>query len=292
MTRFRFVQEHRADYPVKRLCELAECSRSGFYAWRDRPLSDHYLADVDLAAEIFDIHDASQRTYGAPRVLGQLQHRNISVGRKRVARIMAECGFVGSHGRRKWRRGNKRSTSAPGPDLIERDFTAGSSDERWVADITEFACCDGKLYLAGVLDLHDRGLAGWSMATRQTADIVVNALVMALARRQPAGEVIHHADRGSQYVSGALALTMADHDVAASFGRTGVCWDNAAMEATWATFKREIRHIHGDWEAMTRSQLRTVLFDYIETFYNRRRHQAGLGHRTPSETYAASLEAA
>ena len=103
--------------------------------------------------------------------------------------------------------------------------------------------------------------------------------------------MIHHADRGGQYISGDLALTMADHDVAASFGRTGVCWDNAAMESTWATIKKEIRHIHGDWEQMTRSQLRTVLFDYIETFYNRRRHQARLGRRTPAETYAASRAA-
>ena len=253
---------------------MLECR--GCYAWRSRPLSDRYLADVDLAAEIFEIYDASQRTYGTPRILGQLQHRRRRVGRKRVARIMAECGLVGSHGRKNWRRGKKNAASAPGPDLIGRDFTAAASNQRWVADITEFACRDGKLFLAGILDLHDRGLAGWSMATRQTADIVVNALVMALARRQPDGDVIHHADRGSQYVSGALALTMADHDVAASFGRTGVCWDNAAMEATWATLKREIRDIHGDWETMTRSQLRTVLFDYIETFYNRRRHQAGL----------------
>ncbi len=290
MTRFRFVQDHRADYPVKRLCELVECSRSGFYAWQDRPLSDHYLTDVELAAEIFEIHEASQRTYGTPRVLGQLQHRDRRVGRKRVARIMSECGLVGSYGRKKWRRG-KRTSTAPGPDLIGRDFTAEHSNARWVADITEFKCRDGKLFLAGILDLHDREIAGWSMSTRQTADIVVNALVMALARRRPNGEVIHHADRGAQYTSGDLALTMADHHVSASFGATGVCWDNATMESTWATIKREIRHIHGDWETMTRSQLRTVLFDYIETFYNRARHQARLGHRTPTETYTASKAA-
>jgi len=290
VTGFRFVHDHQADYEVTRLCELAGVSRSSFYAWQTRPPSAHYWADVDLAAEIFKIHDQSERTYGAPRVLGQLQHKGIRVSRKRVARIMAECGLVGCHGRKKWRRG-KKSSSAPGPDLIERDFTAEASNERWVADITEFNCRDGKLYLAGILDLHDRGMPGWSMSTRQTADIVVNALVMALARRQPDGKVIHHADRGSQYTSGDLALTMADHDVSASFGRTGVCWDNAAMESTWATIKREIRHIHGDWETMTRSQLRTVLFDYIETFYNRRRHQARLGHRTPAEAYTASKAA-
>lgn len=291
MTRFRFVSDHEDAYPVKRLCELAECSRSGFYAWRSRPLSDHYLADVDLAAEIFEIHEASQRTYGTPRILGQLQHRNRRVGRKRVARIMAECGLVGSHGRRRWRRGKKTST-APAPDLIGRDFTAAASNQRWVADITEFKCRDGKLFLAGILDLHDRGLAGWSMANRQTTDLVINALIMALARRHPDGDLVHHADRGSQYTSLEFGTRLDDWNVTPSFGRTGVCWDNAAMEATWATLKREIRDIHGDWETTTRGQLRTVLFDYIETFYNRRRHQAGLGHRTPTETYTASTMAA
>ena len=291
MTRFRFVDDHRGAYPVKRLCELVECSRSGFYAWQARQLSQRYLSDAALANEIYDIHVASQRTYGAPLVLGQLQHRNRRVARKRVARIMAECGLVGAHGRKQWRKG-KRSSTAPGPDLIGRHFDAEASNTRWVADTTEFACRDGKLFLAGILDLHDRGIAGWSMSNRQTADIVVNALIMALARRSPDGDVVHHADRGSTYTSGDLALVMADHDVKASFGRTGVCWDNAAMESVWATIKREIRHIHGDWETMTRSQLRTVLFDYIETFYNRQRHQARLGHRTPAETYQASTKAA
>ena len=189
----------------------------------------------------------------------------------------------------------KRRRTSSGFSKVPRryiSFTAAASNQRWVADITEVACCDGKLHLAGILDLHDRSLVGWSMSTRATADIVVNALVMALARRQPVGELIHHADRGGQYVSGDLALTMADHDVTASFGRTGVCWDNAAMESMWATLKKEIRHIHGDWETMTRSQLRTVLFDYIETFYNRRRHQARLGHRTPADAHDAATRAA
>ncbi|MEZ5168039.1 MAG: DDE-type integrase/transposase/recombinase [Acidimicrobiales bacterium] len=124
----------------------------------------------------------------------------------------------------------------PGRIWIGRDFTAEASNQRWVADITEFGCRDGKPYLAGVLDLHDRGLAGWSMATRATADIVVNALVMALARRQPDGEVIHHADRGGQYVSGDLVLTMADHDVTAvrAHRRAGITprWNRRGRPST------------------------------------------------------------
>ena len=197
----------------------------------------------------------------------------------------AAHGLVGVHGRRKWRRG--KPNTAPAPDLLRRDFTAAASDNKWVADITEFACWDGKLFLAGIKDLHDQSIVGWSMGTRQTTDLVVNALVMALSRRHPTDDdLIHHADRGPQYTSLDFATSLADWGINASYSRTGTCFDNAAMESTWATFKKEIKHIHGDWSEMTRSQLRTALFAYIETFYNRQRHQARLGHRTPTAVYA------
>ncbi len=284
-----FVSEHRGEFPIKRLCELVGVPRSSFYEWDRRPLSDHYLTDVDLAAEIHEIHEASNRTYGAPRIAGQLHNRGRHHGTKRVARIMAECGLVGVHGRTKWRR-DKRG-AAPAPDLLQRDFTAERSNQRWVADITEFKCRDGKLYLSGIKDLCDQGLPGWSMGERQTTDLAVNALVMALGRRMgdfdPDARPLHHSDKGGQYTSLEFTNRLGDWELAASYGSTGDCFDNAAMESTWATIKKEIRHIYGPWEEMTRSQLRTVLFEYIETFYNRARHQARLGHRTPAEAYAA-----
>ncbi len=134
----RFVSDHASEFPVTRLCALVGVPGSSFYEWSTRPLSAHYFDDVDLAHEIYEIHVAARRTYGAPRVEGQLRHRGRCHSRKRVARIMAECGLVGPHSRRKWRRG--RATTAPAPDLLKRDFTAERSDQRWVADITEFAC--------------------------------------------------------------------------------------------------------------------------------------------------------
>lgn len=290
----RFVSDHADQYPVTRLCVLVGVARSTFYEWRNRGASQRDVDDAVLGDEIVEIHQASQGTYGAPRVLGQLRHRGWRVGRKRVARLMAAHGLVGAHGRRRWRRG--RPSTAPAPDLLQRDFTrdftADTPDRRWVADITEFGCWDGTLFLAGIKDLHDQSIVGWSMGTRQTTDLVVNALVMALGRRHPDAELVHHADRGSQYTSLEFSTRLADWGIAASFSRTGNCFDNAAMESTWATIKREIRHIHGDWSQMTRSQLRTILFTYIETFYNRNRHQARLGHRTPAEAYAASRTAA
>lgn len=288
MTRCWFVDDHKADHAVTKLCELVELSRATYYRWTGGSMSQRLVEDAYLANEIVDIYRQSRGTYGSPRIWGQLRRAGVRVSPKRVARIMAELGLVGAHSRKRWRCG---AGTAPAGDLLERDFTAESSDLRWVADITEFACLDGKLFLAGIMDLHDRGITGWSMGERQTTDLVVNALVMALARRDPDSELIHHADKGPQYTSVEFTNRLADWNLRASYSSTGDCFDNAAMESVWATLKREVRHLHGDWRQLTRSQLRTILFDYIETFYNRARHQARLGHRTPTETYAASRAA-
>ena len=197
MTGYRFVQDHQAEYRIVDLCRVAGVSRSGFYAWRDRPPSARDRADAELVELIREIHLRSRGTYGAPRVCGQLRRNGVAVSRHRVARLMAAAGLVGVHGRRRWRRGTD-PRMVPAPDLLQRDFTAPAPDLRWVADISEFRCADGKLFLAGILDLHDRSLVGWSMSERQTTDLVVAALVMALGRREPSDRLLHHADHGAQ----------------------------------------------------------------------------------------------
>ena len=287
MTGFRFVHDHKAEYTIIDLCRVSGVCRSSYYAWRDRLPSDREVADGELLEKICEIHEASRRTYGAPRVWGQLRRSGHRVGRKRVARLMAANGLVGAHSRKRWRRG-KDPKMVPAPDLLNRDFTAERSDLRWVADFTEFACLDGKLFLAGIRDLHDRGLAGWSMGERQTTDLAVAALVMALGRRRPSSKLLHHADHGAQYTSVEFTNRLHDWNVAGSYGSVGDAYDNAAMEAFWASLKKEIRHIWGPWQNRTRSEMRTILFEYIEVFYNRQRHQARLGHCTPAEAYAAS----
>lgn len=289
MIGFRFVQDHQAEHSVADLCRVGAVSRSSFYAWAGRGPSARQQANAALLDKIRVIHVQSRRTYGAPRICGQLRRNGDRVGRHRVARLMRHAGLVGAHARRKWRRGNDKML--PADDLLQRDFTAQRSDLRWVADISEFRGIDGKLFCAAIRDLHDHSIVGWSMGERQTTDLVVAALVMALGRRDPSDELLHHADHGCQYTSIEFTNRLADWGVAASYGSVGDCYDNAAMEAFWATLKKELRHIHGPLEQFTRSQLRTLLFDYIEVFYNRSRHQHSLGHRTPAEAYAASRAA-
>lgn len=182
MSRFRFVADHCHAYGVKRLCGLVEVSRAGYYQWRARQRDPGPRAcrDAQLLALIRQIHPDSRCTCGAPRVHGQLGRRGERTGRKRVARLMRSDGLVGVHGRRNWRTG--KTGTAPTADLLQRDFTAHRPDTRWVADITEFTN-GGRYYLAGIKDLCTKKLIGWAMSARRSADIVVDALVMALGRR-------------------------------------------------------------------------------------------------------------
>jgi len=202
---------------------------------------------------------------------------------------MREHGFVGAHTRRRWRRG--RPDVAPAADRLQRVFTAKRPNLRWVADITEFPTGEGKLHLAAIRDLCHRGIVGWDTDEHQDATLVVDALTMALGRTAADRDgLIHHSDRGTQYTSLEFVMAAGHAGLQLSFGSTGDCFDNAAMETFWATLKREIAHIRGAdgiWFA-TRTAARAYLFEFIEVFYNRQRHQAGLGHRTPAE-FAATF---
>ena len=186
MTGFRFVEDQQAEYHVVDLCRVTGVSRSSFYAWRTRKPSTRELADAELLVEIREIHQSSRCTYGAPRVWVRLRRAGHRVGRKRVARLMAADGLIGAHARRRWRRG-RHPAHVPAPDLLKRDFTAERADLRWAADITEFACIDGKLFLAGIRDLHDRGLA--AAKRPKPAKLATNPRLREYVRERLSGEL-------------------------------------------------------------------------------------------------------
>jgi transposase InsO family protein len=234
-----------------------------------------------LLEVIRDIYARSRNTYGVPRMVGQLHRRGHRVSRGRVARLMRANNLIGAHASNKWRRG--RPDAGGVPDLLQRNFRADAPNQRWVADITEFVTGDGKLYLAAVRDLFHRGIVGWDTAGRQDAALVVSALTMALARTGHPTNVIHHADTGTQYTSLDFAFAAGNADMQLSFGSTGDAYDNAAMETFWARLKVEIAWIRGSIWFATRAEAHAYLFEFIEVFYNRQRHQPGLGHLTPAE---------
>ena len=286
MTRFRFVSEHRA-YGVKRVCDVLGVSRSGYYDWCRRPLSARATRNVELTGLIREIHRRSRTTYGAPRVHAELRRLGEICAKKRVARLMAKEGLVGAHARRKWRTG--KPDIAPAPDLVKRNFGPPRPDRVWAADVTQFRTEEGWLHFAGVVDLYSRRVVGWSMGTSADADLVIDALVMAFERRRPDRGVIHHSDRGAAYTSLAFGNHAAELGIARSFGSTGDCFDNSAVEAVWSTLKRELAWIHGRRTWPTRDLLRSAIFDYIEGFYNPERTQRRLGYRSPADYEAMSV---
>jgi putative transposase len=237
------------------------------------------MSDAELAGMIVEIHDRSRRTYGAPRVHAELVRLGWRCGRKRVARLMRSQQLVGVHARRRWRRG--RPDAAVAPDLVQRNFNPTGPDRLWAADVTQFRTGEGWLHLAAVIDLWSRRVVGWAMGTTANAELVTDALVMAFQRRRPDRRVVHHSDRGAAYTSLAFSQRVVELEVDQSFGSTGDCYDNAAVESFFATLKRELAWIHATKTWTTRAALRTALFDYIEGFYNPERIQQRLGQRSP-----------
>lgn len=237
------------------------------------------MSDADLVTAIAEIHQRSRRTYGAPRVHAELARLGRRCGRKRVARLMRSRNLIGVHARRRWRRG--RPDIAPAPDLVGRDFNPTGPDRLWAADVTQFRTGEGWVHLAAVIDLWSRRVVGWAMDSTVNADLVSDALLMAFGRRRPDRRVVHHSDRGAAYTSLAFSHRVAALELDQSFGSTGDCYDNAAVESFFATLKRELAWIHATRTWSTRADLRTALFDYIESFYNPERIQRRLGQRSP-----------
>lgn len=283
MTRYTFIDAEKARYPVRTLCRCLGVSRAGYYAWAARPPSARAIADRGLVERIRVVHEDSRRIYGAPRVHAELRELGVRCGRKRVARLMRAAGRRGVC-RRRFRTGcTKRDPRArPAPDLVNREFRADAPNQLWTADVTYVPTVEGWLYLAVVLDVFSRRVLGWSMRADRKTQLVVDAVAMAVARRggQVAG-VIHHSDQGGEYTSHAIEHALRQAGIRASMGSTGDAYDNALTESFFATLETELfDHEHGGRFASRRAA-KLAIFDWIETFYNRRRRHSALGYLAP-----------
>jgi putative transposase len=265
------------------MCSLLRASRAGYYAWRERKPSERDQKDAKLASQIRLIHKHSHETYGSPRIHAQLRHDGTRVGRKRVARVMRKEG-VAVRLRRRYRKTTDSNHGHPiAPNLLKRRFAINSiraRDRVWASDITYIDTMEGWLYLAVVLDLRSRRVVGWSMSQSLETPIVLDALRMALSRRQPGKGVLHHSDRGSQYADKLFRQLLKDHGMECSMSRKGDCWDNAVVESFNATIKTELIH-RTKW--ITREQARAAVYKWIETWYNSQRLHSTLGYRSPNE---------
>ena len=289
MSVFRLIEAEKASHSVPLLCRMLGVSKSGYYAWRRRALSKRARCDAILLEKIETIHRNSRATYGSPRVHAELRALGIRCARKRVARLMRQAELRGCLRGRRIKTTYRATTLQPAaPDLVRRNFTAGEPDKVWVADITYVRSREGFVYLAFILDVYSRKVVGWSMATHLRTELVVDALLMAVARRKPAPGLVHHSDRGAQYTSLSFGKRLEDEGLLPSMGRVGAAHDNALAESFVATLKTELLY-RSRWP--TKQSVKTAIFEYIEGFYNTRRRHSALGYTSPSEFEEVKLVA-
>jgi putative transposase len=285
------VKVNQATHSVGVMCRLLHISRSGFYAWLDRPMSDRDRMDLALTGKIEAIHRRSRGVYGSPNIHAELaDDYGIRVGRKRVARLMRVAGLRGATLRRYVVTTQIDPRAQHAVDLVDRQFYADGPDRLWVADITYVPTWSGFLYLAMVLDVYSRRVVGWAMETHLRTELILAALNMAITQRRPQ-EVIHHSDRGCQYTSYAFGKRCREAGVMPSMGSVGDAYDNAMAESFFASLEREVlnrRHFKSQAEA------KMAIFEWIEGWYNPHRRHSSLGYRSPvnyERAHAARLAA-
>ncbi len=278
---YRFIDQHKDQWPVRLLCETLEVSHAGYYAWRQCPRSPQEQRRDALLVEIRAVHAEVKARYGSPRIHAELVARGHDCCLNTVAKLMREAGIAAKTARKFRRTTTDSDHGLPvAENLLDRQFDPASPNESWVADITYIPTREGWLYLAAVEDLYSRRVVGWAMAEHMESRLVVDALAMAVQRRLPDEGLLTHSDRGSQYASEHYQLLLAKHSITCSMSRRADCWDNAPMESFFASLKKELVH---DADFATRAEARAAIFEYIEVFYNTRRRHSSLGYVSPAE---------
>jgi len=279
--KFGFIAKHRSVWPVAWLCEALGVSRSGFHAWLHRGPSARTIVDEELTTKVRTSFIASARTYGARRVWRDVLADGASCGLHRIERLMRANALRARPRRRGLPKDEgERSNLSVAPNALDRQFSADQPNRKWIADFTYVWTAEGWLYVAAVIDLFSRRVVGWSMKAEMTAQLVTDALLMAIWRRGKPDALLHHSDRGSQYSSDQFQRLMADNGVVCSMSRSGNVWDNAAMESFFSSLKTERI---GKKVYRTRDDARADVFDYIERFYNTLRRHSTIGYVSPVE---------
>ena len=277
---FRFMDAHRSRWAVGKMAKVLEVSPSGYYAWEKRGSSFKAEADAVLVELIREIQSQHKGRYGSPRVHEALKQKGYLVGHNRIARLMRDNGLNCRPRKKYVATTNSRHNEPVAPNILDRQFSVQEANTVWVSDITYLPTTQGWLYLCIVLDLFDRMVVGWSMRTDMTADIVVDAFLMAVMRRRPSPGLLFHSDRGVQYCARAFreASEAAVPSLVRSMSRKGNCWDNACAESFFKTLKRELDELDGK---KNQREVRVAVFEYIEAYYNRIRIHSRLGYKPP-----------
>lgn len=284
--KYAFIKAHRREFDTAVMCRLLDVSRSGFYEWLRKPLSDRAWEDQRLLGLIVAAYTASHGVYGAPRIFLDLREAGETCSKHRVARIMRANNIKALHGYRapRYARGH---TSLLTPNTLQRGFSVQRPNQAWVTDITYVRTWEGWLYLAVVIDLYSRRIVGWSTKPTMAQELALDAIFMAVRRRKPP-HVLIHSDQGSQFGSDAWRRFCHEHHLEPSMSRRGNCWDNAVAESFFSSLKKERikKRIY-----KTREIAKAEISDYIETFYNRTRRHSHLSGVSPEAFEAVAKRA-
>jgi putative transposase len=268
--------------PTALICEVLEVSRSGYYAWKSRPTSNHEREDAELTVLIMQIHAEHQGRLGIARLMVELARLGFRHSAKRIRRLARAAGLFSVHPR-PYKATTVRDGAGGGGlvDLVDRDFVPDGPDELWFTDITYIYTWAGWAYLASIIDGYSRKVVGWALAGHMRTELVTDALAMAVERRRPAkGQTVVHSDRGSQYTSREFRDLALANGIIPSVGRTGICYDNAMAESFNATIKKELIHLR-TWPTL--GKVKSAVFEYIEAYYNRKRPHTRIGNLSPCE---------
>ena len=273
------IETREAQMSVEAMCEVLDVSPSGYYASRNREMSEREKEDVVLGKSVERVFLKSRRTYGSDRVHQQLRREGIRTSRKRVARLMQERGLRSVRARKRGKSLTRRGDHAYiVPNLLQQDFTATACNQKWGTDTTYIATREGWLYLVSVMDLYSRQIVGWSMGDHHDAALATSALDMAIRQQRPDRGLIVHSDRGTEFANALFHQRAQQAQIQLSMSSTGNCYDNASAESVFATIKLEAVQ---ERVFETRQHAKQILFDYIEVFYNRQRLHSGIDYNCP-----------
>lgn len=275
---FRCVRALKASHEVATICGVLDVSRSGYYAWAERAPSQRSVDDIELVERIRQKHKESYQTYGYRRIHADLRDDGIQVGARRVRRLMRENGICGITRKLRRRIRQLEVQGLHAVDLVRREWFPLGPNQLYVADITQVATWQGILYVAVVMDVFSRRIVGWSIERNMRAEIIIEALEMALHHRIPDGELVHHSDHGSQYTSYTFGATLRKAGILPSMGRVKTCYDNAVAESFFATFKKDLIRRRA-WPDIV--ECRSAIFEYVEGFYNLKRRHSSIGNISP-----------
>lgn len=278
--RYQFIYDNSHYFRVYVMCDVLKVSKSGYYAWKGRPISQRESANQQLLEKIKQVFQNSKKRYGFRRVHRQLNQDLFICGKNRVARLMRQNALFSIVKKRFKATTNSTHAFPVADNILARKFSVHAPNTHWVGDISYIWTKAGWLYLATVMDLYSRAMVGWSLKDTLKSSLVEDAFLKAIWSRKPAKGLLFHSDRGSQYASDSFQKLLNIYHVTPSMSRPGNCWDNAVAESFFKTLKSELIY---HCQYATKEEARRSIFEYIETFYNRKRLHSSIGYAAPMQ---------